>query len=270
MTSSDLLIYQAQASRTLADYVYYRSRFGHVNAHNGYRPSSIHTILASAGAGKTTLIRSILVDILSLNAKARVKVLLSEESVLDFLSEITRGENFITAERLDRTEIHSELDFDATSIQVLDRLEAHLLVGGFKFFIWDNLTTSKIYNNKTNSEQAAIVNRLKRIAIKTGCAIICVVHTNGDLIDASRRLIQPNDIRGDKTLVNASNFFYILQRFYIRDSVHMIISIHKHRGQDVDGRFFKLIYSDTFRIYTSDRPIGFDKVKEIYKERNVL
>jgi ABC-type proline/glycine betaine transport system ATPase subunit len=65
--------------------VHAHSKLGFLNAHNGLRRGSLHLVLGTTGGGKSTLVRTVLRDIIfNADNQLSVGVWLSEETVEDY------------------------------------------------------------------------------------------------------------------------------------------------------------------------------------------
>lgn len=237
-------------------------------AHNGLRPGCIHTILGTTGGGKSTLTRSIIRDFAfnkeNSERKRTMLVLLSEETVDTFRTQLSYG--VAEHERMFDIKVISEFEV-AMSQQYLEEILAQHQPD---VFLYDNLTTSKMYEGKRPHDQTEFCWWLKNLASNMKMATILVSHTTAEINDSINRLITTSDVRGSKTLGNISEFFYILQTFQSGSTRFPCLNIAKARGQEVHDRFYYLVYEKMFRQFTRDYVIQFDKVKEYYGKRNKL
>ena len=64
---------------------HFHSTFNFISSHNGFRKGKLHLILSDTGTGKSTLIRSLMYDVLlSLPEDKKLLLILSEETEMDF------------------------------------------------------------------------------------------------------------------------------------------------------------------------------------------
>jgi len=222
--------------------------------------------MATSGGGKSTLVRSLLLDIVKHNEKMNGLVWLSEETEDDFTMELHK--TGYDSEKMDDIHIVSEMNAEATVD--INYLKHHIQDKKPRFILLDNLTTSAFYMDKGFEHQAKIAVDLKKIADDFKIPIIVFCHVGAAVNDNISRTIAPNDIRGSKTIVNLAPFFYIMQRFVAEDTIIPTIKIIKHRGQDIRFSIFGLAYSRERSIYFMDEQINFEKFKEAFKKRNVL
>lgn len=263
---------RAIKAQQLTSYTYFTSRYQFIKEHHGFRPGNMHLFMAAAGVGKSTLTRSIIADILRNNKTATINLLLSEESVSDFEREICRKENgtcMIDAQMFSRITASSELEMNYRNANLISKIGNDIKQKKHNFFIWDNITTSLIYNDKRPDDQAATVNMLKKMAENTQCAVIVIAHTGAER-GGNSRLFEPNDIRGSKTIINITQFCYIMQRVIEKDVITTLLFIYKHRGQQIVNKTFVLEYCKMANTYLRDRAIGFESVKEFFKNRDKL
>ena len=262
---------------------FFYSAFDFLNNHNGWRNGCLHTFLGTTGAGKSTLVRTLIVDaIQSIQERkqdSKILIILSEETRIDFLTEIALV-NFKVD--LNRLVIFSELEALQEYKQkeiVLSQLRLLISEENISLAFYDNITTSVFYEGATVKEQSQYVLNLKSLAIEKNIPLAVIAHTGAQVSDNFHRLIEPNDIRGTKTLVNTSQFLYIMQRF-IEDKtdaqgkstpeITQTLRVTKHRGQDMRSTLYILRYIAKARVYGCDDILPFSDLKEIFKRRNKL
>lgn len=246
--------------------VHIQSRLGFLNAHNGLRKGSLHLVIGTAGGGKSTLTRAVLSDVVLSNNKAQVGVWLSEESIEDYKMQLSQS--FRDESALLRTEAFSEVE---------DSLD----LGEMTFFEWvefnrsdvlliDNLTTSKLYMDKKPQEQAAFVSKLKALTKKLNIATVIIAHTDANVSDSQASLINLNQIRGSKSIVNMVEFAYILQRCDTPKGFYPTLRVVKHRSQELIHGIYFLEFDSRLRCYSGDRSISFEEFIAAWETRNRL
>jgi KaiC/GvpD/RAD55 family RecA-like ATPase len=246
-----------------------KSKFNFVNNHNGFRKGCIHTLLGTTGGGKTTAVRSIIRDIVFTNqGEQKVLVWLSEESVSDYKTELSFG--LPSHDILNSITFFSENDNQMSGEGYVLALKEYIEENKPDVLIIDNITTSSIYEDKGVREQGRMASAIKALIKKYDIACILIAHTGAEVSDNSNRLINENDIRGSKKIVNLSEFLYILQRFQIGSTYYPTLRIRKHRGQQIRDNLFFLRYDQDLRSFTQDLVIDFKTFKEKFKIRNVL
>ena len=248
--------------------IHFHSSLGFLNSHNGLRRGSLHLILGTTGGGKSTLVRTLLRDLI-FNPKndLQIAVWLSEETVKDYKRQVAYG--MPSHDRLLSTNAYSELDSSGRHDKKLAFFE------WLEFYkpdvlLLDNITTSSMYNDKSAAEQGAFASKLKELTTKLNMATVIIAHTDAKATDSMGRLININDIRGSKTLGNLVEFAYILQRFEINESFYPTIRIVKHRSQELTHALYYLQYDNRLRSFKGDLAIDFKKFKEMYGQRNRL
>lgn len=242
-----------------------QSNLAFLNAHNGLRKGKIHTFMAGAGVGKSTLVRTILSDILDANMEQcpKIGLWLSEETTVDLQSQFFKGKDF--DDKYAMVDIDSEMDnFDlkASKFRFMEMLNS------CDVFIYDNLTTSRFYNDKKPAEQAEMLYFIKSEVMKRNIVCILVVHADGNFNEYSASLLSINDVRGSKTIGNISEFFYTIQSLYISNKKNNFLCIKKHRGQDCDGIFYMLPYDHKTATYKRDVNVTFEEINKLFKLAN--
>lgn len=248
--------------------IYNESDFRFLLSHNGLRPGCLHLFLGDAGAGKSTLVRSIVPDFVARNQEKNCLVYLSEETEKEFIKDA--GKN--SFDGLGRVEVYSELT-DSTikdPDDVFKRMYHLYKEHRPDLLIYDNITTSKLYMDRDIKSQSEVAIRLKNMALFMKIPVVIFAHTGAEVTENLNRLISKNDIRGSKTIVNVAHFFYILQTFYVNENRFNTLRTLKHRGQHITESLFSLEFSEMGRRYTRDKAVDFSKFKELYKERNRL
>lgn len=249
--------------------IQFKTRFKFLLSHNGIRENKLHTLLAPTHAGKSTIVRSMITDVMTMNPDKRILIWLSEESADDFKQELKKclpssmnTKNIFVFSDIDYNEQMSEMD----NKKIMCSIENNLFHYDIDLMFIDNITTSKIYNDCTIKEQSKYSTWLKNLTKE--CTVFCIAHTNTN--DFNNRLISENDIRGSKTIVNLSEFLYIMQPININDTLVQYIFIKKHRGQDVGGKFYRLIYDKHLYAFKEDLNVEFKVIAEMFQQRNKL
>ena len=243
-----------------------KSSFNFLNQVNGLKPGSVSVVLGTTSSGKSTFMRSIIINTLNRNRFKKIVCYLSEETVSEYTLELfkaTRGVDF-----QDRLKIYSEQDCKT------DQEKSAMMRKAFEedadIIIFDNITTSALYDGRTPQHQSKFSNRLKSYAKKTSKALLCVAHTDGSVSKRMDRMISSSNIRGSKSLSNIAEFFYIIHQMDSGGYLHSYLQIEKHRGQNPDSKLFMMNYNRDKNIYTSDMETSFDSFKKTFKERDAL
>lgn len=247
--------------------VHVHSGLGFLNSHNGLRRGSMHLVLGTTGGGKSTLMRTLIRDILfrKENSKIKLGLWLSEEEAKDYKQQLSFGvpSNDVLLNAYVESELAMPNNFMARFTEWIEAMD-------FDVLIFDNVTTSAMYMDQKADAQAAFAKRMKLLTKKMNCATIIVAHTDAEIHDGIERLININDIRGSKSICNLVEFAYILQRFELDKQFFPTIRIVKHRSQELIHSLYSLEYNKVLRSFEKDSAIEFKQFKEIFDGRNKL
>lgn len=246
----------------LANTVNFDSCFKFIAEHNGWREKNIHILLGATSSGKSTLVRSLIVD--AITSGMVVLLWLSEEKIDTFKTEIAFLR--MSHEKFNNLILVSEQDgagkggFIKTIKKLINDFEPDL-------FVLDNLTTSRFYGSKRPNEQDDILNALKDVISDASIAGLLVCHTSSSVSTNSRKIVNESDVRGTRTVSNISEFFYILQKFRLTQNVPTYgnqistIRVLKHRGQTMVSTIYLLEYFPEQRLLGNDKPVDYERFK---------
>lgn len=248
----------------------HHSNYRFINSHNSYRNGKMHLAIGPSSGGKSTLTRSLLLDfMLNLDPGEKVHVHLSEEDEETFLIEM--GSSGIGFDKLKNLIITSEQDSKYSSAKdLLKMIEASANRNDVRGLFFDNITTSMCYMDKGHDNQAIVSSALKNICRNCNKPFVLIAHTGGAQGMATQRMLEMNDIRGGKSIVNLVEFMYILQPIFCGEERHNILTVVKHRGVSVTKPYYRLVYVPKAKIFACDESITFEQYKQIFKERNTL
>lgn len=260
LNKDDMLKYKVDNNKT-----YFETGLGFLKCHKGIRPNKMHLLLAPTHAGKSTLARTIITDFIYKNKGKKVLLILSEETKEDFESELS---NAVDADEIiSNIHVYSELTWlDESPEEMMKFISEFVDLKGISLLFFDNLTTSRMYNDRSVKEQSQVSSWLKQITKQV--AVFAIAHTLGS--DFNNRLLDENDIRGSKTITNLTEFLYILQPIYVGDRTFQFINIKKHRSQEVKNKFYMLIYSHDLKVFSQAQAVSFDDMANIFRQRNQL
>lgn len=246
--------------------IHFSSKLGFVNSTNGWRRGSMHLFIAGTGGGKSTLVRSIIRDLIfNPENNPTVSVWLSEETIAEYKTLFSAG--VPSHDRLLNTNAYSEQDNQSVNEMLLfEWIEMH----ESDVLIFDNITTSKFYEGKRPDDQARFSAKLKNAIKKTNCAGIIIAHADSQQTMQKGGMLDLNNIRGAKTIVNLTEFAYLVQTFKTENALYSTLRIAKSRSQEVIHDCYLLNYDPRTKSYTSDTAIPFKKFKEVYEMRNKL
>ena len=247
----------------------FRSNINVFLNHNGIRRGKMHLFIAPTGVGKSTFVRTMVVDFIKNNPKKKMLIWLTEESREDFMEEVA---NCLPAhEKIkDIVQVITEQHLDEDSDSKKTKKDIEEIVSHFEYdlLVVDNITTSYLYETSP-TEQGKVARWLKSLC-KNDVAVFVIAHTGGQIQESSNKLLDENDIRGSKILCNLTEFLYILQPFFVGNALRQFVITKKHRGQELKSKYIKLEYNKDLRIFQEQNFVEFDVMKKIFQLRNKL
>ena len=246
--------------------VHFKSKLGFVNSTNGFRRGNMHLFIAGSGAGKSTLVRTILRDLIfDKDNNPTICVWLSEETVEEYKALFSAG--VISDDKLLSTNAFSEQDHqEAREVALFEWIDMFTP----DVLIYDNITTSRFYEGQNPANQARFASKLKNALKKHNCVGIIIAHADCHQSNQKGGMLDINNIRGAKTIVNLTEFAYLFQTFKTESRIHSILRIAKSRSQDVIHDTYLLNYNPLIKSYQTDTAIPFSQFKEAYEKRNKL
>lgn len=249
--------------------------FKFLNAHKGLRKQSIHLLVAHAGSGKTSLVRSM---VRSLAAHHKVLLWASEENKNQIevrfsqkfksFTEIRSNISLITDKRIKEL-IGNNVKGEEMVKQVGQQIRWAIKENQAEVLIFDNITTSVFYDCMIETSTLFIA-MLKELAEEMNIPVFIIAH-----VESRQKLsyFKADSIRGNKGLVNVADYTYCFYKFVQNSgfgiAVHPIIFVEKSRHHDeAVGRHYLLVYDQG--VYTEDSEISFETVKRFYKESDRL
>lgn len=246
---------------------FFKSRFQFLNEVNGLRPSCLTGFLSNSHTGKSTLIKSIVIDSIE---SCRGAVWLTEETIAQYqmkLHYINPNYNKDNLVFLDEQEDES-LKTNRTPKDLAMFLYNSIVSTDSKFLIIDNITTSDLYENFKPAEQASFINLLKRMAKKLKIPIVYVAHTDSNITNSNNKFTEGENIRGSRQPFIQAAYFFIIQRFTCNGKVFTFLRIIKHRFHEPSNLYFLLEWKDY--QYKRDCAVEFDKINDAYNSRDYL
>lgn len=235
--------------------------------HNGFRNSKLHLFIGSTGVGKSTLTRTVLLDFLGANTDKNAGLFLSEETHEDFLTEFSFTE--LPLEKIEKLKVVSESSMPS-SMKILEKLDILIQEAELNIMFIDNITTVSEYESARPGQQNEIAKGIKALAVKYKIPIVVIAHSGGTVIQYAKALMDSNNIRGGKGIVNLAEFVYLIQSITINDQRKTILRISKSRGQNVKNQTHQLFYYPTARIFGKSESVDFSKLKELFKQMDTL
>lgn len=236
-----------------------------LSQHLGMKNKKMHLFLGTPGGGKSTLRNSLIMDFLFNNPDKIVCLHLSEESIDDFKVDLVSNPSMM--KYLDRIRVTSEQDdpIDKPMEEFDDFIES-IIKSNAGLFVFDNITTSDFYG-ETPREQAASSKKIKQALEFLNCPVVLFAHTDSTVKTFNRRMIDQNEIRGSKKIVNLAEFLYILQTFEQNDIVYTTLRIVKHRATAAENKIFRLYFNKETRIYDKDIKLDTDAYFSFFKHQ---
>jgi hypothetical protein len=245
-----------------------KSKLTFLQEQRGVRKGKLHTFISPTGVGKSTFVRTLIRDIIFNNKNSRVLLWLTEETVEEFRKELSKG--IPSHMRLMDVDVVSEQDnLNVTPVDFAKEVADICEWDKPDVLIIDNITTSSLYRDSKLKNQSDVATWLKGLT-KYGCAVFVIAHTGAEVNENFNKLIDENHIRGAKSITLISEFFYIMQPFYINNSLFQFLRIKKARGAEVEERLFKLNYNKHLAAFENDTKVSFDDFLQLYKLRNRL
>ena len=212
----------------------FQSRFRFVMDHKGFRPNALHGIMGTTGCGKSTIAKAMVADLL--DAGKNVLVWLSEENPIAYQvkiqSALKNKENIECLSFFEEPSITKQLGKDHDKF--LKFFEQFLIINKPDFVVIDNITTGEFYSDEAGvSGQADSADLLKRLPPLIGAPILWIGHTGKHVRDSQPIPICPEDIRGNRKIVNITEYLYVVQKYITLDGKTAVTTrCLKHRNHD--------------------------------------
>jgi len=262
--------YEARIKKSERGRIHFNSGLPFLKEHKGFRPGCLHGFLGLTSGGKSTLCRTMVNDLMFHNEKAvSTLVWLSEDDANDWVLDLVGSRDSID---FDRLVVCAETNPDLVGLPIkeLRKKFVHTLEEAHPdILILDNTTTSALFGTtwQEHKEMCAI---LKKVAQGLKMPIVYFSHTGAQCSAYNRSIIEPEQMRGFKDILNISEYFYVLQSFHIGKEIKTTVRITKHRLHNIVERFFMLDYSDRERSYNNCFPIDFSRFKSCLALANTL
>lgn len=239
-----------------------------LQTHNGYRPAALHLVIGLSGGGKSTTKRTQVLDYYANKNELDVAgIWYSEESENDF--EIHYAKTPLAEKFFDEKKVkfYSELDSFKNKRDSFKDLDKMFELCDIVFF--DNITTSSLFKGSYQEQETAL-RYFKGLVKKHEIPLVAYAHTSSQVKEGFKSLIEMNDVRGSKEIVNLSEFVYILQQIHIGKTVFSTLKLVKYRGQEVGAKLFHLNYNPKLGVYDTCSEISFTEFKNQFDMRNKL
>jgi len=246
--------------RKLKTFFLPHTKFQFINDHYGLRPGKMHVLLAAAGKGKSTLARSILLDIAE---KEPVLFYVTEESKEDLETQFAYNE--ISQRQVDNIFLVQEskdvgYELRNSVEKWLGYLRIKVKNSGAKVIFLDNITSSAVYNSV--DAQREMILGLKELIEELDVAIFIICHAKKGI--KNNEWFKEDDVKGSTQISITAHFFYAYNMFIVPgrgegDAKHAFIRILKSRGYpniafsyDLQFNFNTYSYEGDKRVKTSD------------------
>jgi hypothetical protein len=253
-----------------------QSCFSFLKNHNGIRPGCLHSIIAATGASKSTLVRSILLE---LAIKSKILLLLNEESCEEYSLDMNLAlrNSGMKEENIERVMkniicIHEVDDDVPTSMNPEDErnffkyIKQKIAQTQAEIFVYDNITSgfiSRLNPSMQNEASKEIIGLCRRMKI----AMIAVLHTVKDL--KPNIMTRSEHVRGVAIFPINSSFVYTLSMFSYDGKKRAVLWNTKARGYpEADGKKYELTYNQKHRLYVADNNLTESGLVEIYEWMN--
>lgn len=250
----------------------WETNLNYLKSHKGFRNANIHLFLGTSGAGKSTKMRTIIRDFLIQNPFETIAIWLSEETVDDFKDELAKFKDPLLVQYLDNIYAVSEMEgmnrenlteLKSNFIRFLDETEPSIM-------IFDNITTSAMYDTLSVKDQTAMQGWLKAECIRRHIPFVFFAHTSAEITDSINRLINQQDIKGSRGICNIAQYLYVMQRFELGRLYFPTLRVVKYRGYTVEERLYYLNYDKEESVFSLDWALPWEEFMEAFSKRNQL
>lgn len=225
----------------------YFTCFRFLLAHNGLRKGSIHVLLGAAGKGKSSLIRSIVIEN---SIHKNVFILLSEEQPNAYALKLNQTASSmkhlskVNSDSLSRIKFATELsqihDSKKNFEEFFQMIRDFIKKDEIDLFIYDNFSTGLLSEEFENQKLA--IRRFKEIASDFNIPILIALHPTKGAATYNLFLTNEN-VRGNSALATMPEYLYTLNSCEIEGQIRNFLYIDKARYFDkAQGLWFELQY----------------------------
>ena len=231
----------------------FKTNFSFLEAHRGFRRGEFHTFTGSKGAGKSTLCRSLICEIMNEN-----------KNTLIYLSEETRNKYMLDVNVLFmRKQIHealnnlivlSEFDLKKESAEYFISIITETIKQlDIDVFILDNFTTSFLSELQLQ-KQSWVLRQLRKMCSNLNIVCVLFFHT-GKNVNTKR--MDSDSIRGSATAVNLASYSYAMhQHMNDEGDIFNYLFVDKSRyHRKANKKYYKLLYENRLNVYYGDQDI---------------
>jgi len=247
-------------------FYYEASSFKFLDDHYGFRPGKVHMFVGPTGGGKSSLVRTIANKMCR---RHKILLLATEEDAADLETTMAYAKEKINHDNFFIVEENGILEITKNNLKdyngYVRQLEWELEIHKPDLFIFDNLTTSKMYAE--NDDCLSFFTAIKKLLKDKGIPFIVVAHTasrvhNGDFFEAT-------DIRGNRFCAINSEYLYCLYRFVDECDGHItyanFVYVGKARTHDNINTPYRVWFDKETKQYISDEKYTHESFKK-YKD----
>ena len=255
--------FEIEIHSELKDRTVHSSRYEFLKSHFGIRPNSLHGLMSSTGAGKTTLTKCVIAETA---AHSRVLVWLSEETVVEYQELIhyldkscLHNIRFVEEKEVPKDYKDDQSKFFEYFEQMAEQAEAEVI------FV-DNVTTSRFYSSYFGFMGQQKSAEFLIDFVKRKCSIFYIAHTDRKVTDNYGQVVNPSDIRGSKELPNLTEYMYIMQKFTTEAKQYNVLRTAKFRHHKDAAGWYALKFERD--AYIGDSKVPFAVINKIFKMRD--
>lgn len=256
---------EIEAQKIVNNTIFIPSRFKFLTAHNGVRPRTLHGLISNTGAGKSTLIKSIIAEVAKYK---KILIWISEESVAEYQvlinqlsEEILENITFVEERSIPEHVKENQKAFFNYFVEMVT-------ASGARMVFIDNITTSVFYNSRFGFFGQTKTCEFLLNFVKKVCSVFYVAHTGKHVTDNYNKIVTPEDMRNSSELPMQTEYLYIIQKFTSEGKIFNILRNAKHRHHDSAAGYFSLAYEKG--CYVGDGRIDAEMVNYIFQLRDYL
>lgn len=258
----------------LLNTVAFKSRFHFLDDHKGLRRKELSMILAPKGGSKSTLIRSILIDLAI--EKDQTLVILSEEAKnvylgpLNIAAEEMGCDMTIGNSPLENLHVYHQNDFPKQYLRTTEMFKRYIeevvITLGIRLIVFDNFTTSFMGRASAGGQQEWI-ETLKEIAVKWDLVFLVAYHTTKG-IEKSKTLFTGEDVRGNMSSSNIAAYIYTVHTYLRANPKRSFVQIDKSRYHpDANKKVYELNFNPKTSLFKSDELSTYEELRDMENGR---
>lgn len=243
--------------------VHLYSRFEFLMNHQGIRPYTLHGLISNTGSGKSTLLKCIIAEVAR---QTPVLIWLSEESKVEYQEML----NYLDKDCVKNTYFVEEKkipkEYKASQDLFFEYFEQMAEESGAGIVFIDNVTTSAFYSQSFGfAGQENSADFLSTFS-KTKASIFYVAHTGTHVTENYGKVVNPEDIRGNKKLAHETEYCYTVQKFVSNEKQYNVLRVAKFRHhKDAAGWYALAFERDS---YIKAPKVPFAIINKIFQSRD--